>query len=56
MGLLYAVLVSMFLSGADPEHATQSARLLSAAIFLAVGIFLYFIGKPIGKLVGAGLE
>ena len=56
MGFLYAALVPLFLSGSSPEQAWQSARLLSAAIFLAVGIFLYFIGKPIGKLVGAGLE
>ena len=56
MGFLYAALVPFFLNGTSPELAWQSARLLSAAIFLVVGIFLYFIGKPMGKLVGAGLE
>lgn len=56
MGFLYAGLVPLILSGGSPEQAWQSARLLSSAIFLIAGIFLYFIGKPIGRLVGAGLE
>jgi uncharacterized membrane protein YczE len=56
MGIVYWLVAGFFLDRASPELVWQSARVLSAGIFVVAGMVVYAAGKPIGKLVGKGLD
>ncbi len=56
MGVMYCLLAGLLLDKTSPDLAYQSSRVLSAGIFMAIGILVYVAGKPIGKLVGKGLD
>lgn len=56
MGVVYWFVAGLFLDKTSPELAWQSARILSAGIFIVVGIVVYVSGKPIGKLVSKDLD
>ena len=55
MGLVYGVLAGTLLSTNNPEYTLRSARLVSAGIFILVGVIVYLLGKPIGRIVGRGI-
>lgn len=56
MGMVFWFVGGLLLDKTSPELAWQSARVLSAAIFLIVGILIYIAGKPVGRLIGKGLD
>lgn len=56
MGFAYWVSAGLILDQRSPELAWQNARLLSSGVFAIVGVAVYLVGKPIGKLIGKGLD
>lgn len=55
MGAAYWLVAGLLLDETSPELAWQSARILSAGIFVVVGAVIYLMGRPIGRFVGRDL-
>ena len=54
MGLAYWLFADLLLEpDADP---ISSARGLSAVIFLLVGLIIYYLGKPIGRIISKDIK
>jgi predicted membrane channel-forming protein YqfA (hemolysin III family) len=56
MGVVYWFMAGLLLDKTSPELDWQSARILSAGIFVVVGVVVYVSGKPIGRFVGRDLD
>ena len=56
MGFVYWGLAGVFLEQATPERSVQVARVLSSAEFMGVGVIVFLLGRPLGRLIGKGLD
>jgi len=56
MGFVYWGLATLFLEHVSPERAVQGARVLSSGVFIVVGTVVFLLGKPLGRLIGGGLD
>ena len=56
MGYIYWGLAGMFLEQVSPERVVQGARVLSSTVFIFVGAIVFMLGRPLGRLIGKGLD
>jgi len=56
MGFIYWGLAGLFLEQVSPERMVQGARLLSSTVFILVGAIVFVLGRPLGRLIGKGLD
>jgi len=56
MGFIYWGLAGLFLAQVSPERMVQGARVLSSTVFILVGAIVFVLGRPLGRLIGKGLD